>query len=178
MSNYSQIFNAHPTYIDSMYKNYTADPESVDSGWRVFFQGFEFGSGDSDVSSAISSGHVNLSQELKVSELIEAYRVRGHLLSDTNPIRKRRDRKPFLEAEDFGLTEQDMDESYIAGGAIGLPNAKLSEIIDRLELIYSGYIGFEYKHILKREERKWLQDQIEGQDPTNGYGLSIKKKRR
>ena len=50
MKDYSYVFNAHPTFIESMYKNYQQDPASVDDGWRVFFDGFEFSNNGHGVS--------------------------------------------------------------------------------------------------------------------------------
>ena len=91
MKDYSYVYNAHPSYIESMYKNYQQDPSSVDDGWRIFFDGFEFsGNGHSD-----TDGQQNLSanlseKEFGVMSIIYGFRTRGHLLSTTNPLKPRR----------------------------------------------------------------------------------------
>ena len=86
MKDYSYVFNAHPTFIEKMYKEYHQDPNSVDSGWRTFFEGFEF-AGASHDSDAGQNGYLsgNVTKEFGVLSLIHGFRTRGHLLSDTNP---------------------------------------------------------------------------------------------
>ena len=105
MKDYSYVYNAHPAYIESMYKNYQADPTSVDEGWRIFFDGFEFNSNtDSETTGLQSSdGKLLSTKEFGVISLIHGFRSRGHLLSTTNPIKPRKDRKPYLNINDFGL---------------------------------------------------------------------------
>ena len=144
MKDYSYIFKAHSTYIDKMYEQYKTNPEALDSGWRVFFQGFDFGEDENNVASASATSDNKGfdSDELKVVGLINGYRRRGHLLSKTNPIRERRNRRPHLNLEDYGLTQTDLDKKFHAAKEIGYEEAKtLREIIDRLHKIYCGSIG-------------------------------------
>ena len=183
MSDYSYVFNAHPSYIDSMYKKYLTDPDSVEDGWRSFFQGFEFGQSNGHESS--SKGHIsssstsdNLEGEFGVMSIIHGFRDRGHLLSTTNPIRQRRDRRPHLDLADYKLTESDLNKTFSAGNEIGLSKATLQEIIDKLQRIYTGNIGFEYSHIENRAKKMWLRDQIENRPLDSSYGLSHDKKKR
>ena len=163
MKDFSYIYNADPLYIDSIYKEYLRNPESVDSSWKEFFKGFDFAKkySDNGYSEVQHATTVIIQKELAVLSLIQAYRSRGHLLSDTNPIRKRKDRKPFLKLEDFDLEITDPVIRFEAGNEIGLPNAGLDEILNKLNSIYSDKIGFEYLHIESREKRNWLQDKIE-----------------
>lgn len=182
MSDYSYVFNAHPSFIDSMYERYRKDPASVEDGWRTFFQGFEFSAqnGESTVSKG-TNGHAYptvSTKEFGVLSIIHGFRSRGHLLSTTNPIRQRRDRAPHLDLSDYGLTEADLNEVFVAGEEIGLKNATLQQIIDRLNSIYCGNIGFEISHIDNRAKRMWLREKIESLPDTGDYGLSIEKKRR
>ncbi len=176
MKDYSYVFNAHPSFIDSMYKKYKADPSSVEDGWRSFFQGFEFRS--SDEANPLGDHTESLSTEFNVLELINGYRDRGHLLSKTNPIRQRRDRHPDLDLNYFGLSEADLDGSFKAGNQLGLSNASLSQIIDKLNRIYCGPIGFEYTYIEDSDKRRWLQERIETRELSGGYGLEIDQKKR
>ena len=182
MSDYSYVFNAHPSFIDTMYKRYLADPESVEDGWRSFFQGFEFGT--TNGTQAPSNGAVStastedVAAEFGVMSIIHGFRDRGHLLSTTNPIRERRDRRPHLDLTDYKLKESDLHKKFVAGEEIGLKNATLQNIIDRLNKIYTGNIGFEYSHIEDRAKRMWLRDRIENRTLNDSYGLSIDKKKR
>ena len=180
MSDYSYVFNAHPSFIESMYEQYQKDPNSVEDGWRSFFQGFEFaqnGNGNSNGNGASTSGSSTISaKEFGVQSIIHGFRNRGHLLSTTNPIRQRLDRKPHLDLADYQLSEADLDQVFVAGEEIGMKNATLRQIIDKLKSLYAGNIGYEYAHIEDRRKRMWLRDKIENQ--PNGYNLSLDKKRR
>ena len=179
MSDFSFIANAHPSYIESMYEKYQLSPEAVDSSWRAFFKGFDFAlssNGHSSPTEAVTSAAIV--KEFQVLSLIKAFRNRGHLLSDTNPIRQRRDRRPNLNIEDFDLGESDMETIFAAGRECGLENATLREIIAHLKRIYCGHIGFEYHHIRDRNKRRWLRERIESLHPDNNYDIPVDKKRR
>ena len=189
MKDYSYVFNAHPSFIDDMYAKYANDPDSVEEGWRVFFEGFEFGNqapsngnGALGVASAGTSSTTNplfsSNKEFAAYSIISGFRRRGHLLSTTNPIRTRRDRKPHLSLADYGLSEGDLETKFVASEEIGLKDATLQQIIDKCRKVYGGNIGFEYAHIENREKRVWLREQIEGRDLADGFGLSLDRKKR
>ena len=115
MADYSFVFNAHPTFIESMYEQYQKNPESVEEGWRVFFKGFDFGNngnGAATATSGTAASSATLEKERQVWSLIKAYRNRGHLRSTTNPIKQRRDRRPHLDLADFGLSEADLNTVF------------------------------------------------------------------
>ncbi|MBK7523557.1 MAG: 2-oxoglutarate dehydrogenase E1 component [Saprospiraceae bacterium] len=177
MSKFSYVFNAHPAYIESIYKQYLQDPASVEEGWRVFFEGFDFGLNDmsgraSEIDTQISS------KEFGVMSIIHGFRSRGHLLSTTNPIMTRRDRKPHLDLFDYGLSESDLNSVFKAGEEIGLVNATLQQILDRLRVVYCGNLGIEYAHIENREKRMWLREKMENSRKDGSYGLPLDKKLR
>ena len=179
---YSYISNAHPGYIDAMYKQYQENPEGVPAGWKEFFQGFDFAvsSGAADKAGSIeqSMSSEKLYKEFAVLGLIHGYRQRGHLMSTTNPVRKRRFRFPNIDLQNFGLADADLSERFAAGAEINLPNATLSEIRDRLNEIYCGNIGFEFAHIEHRDKRMWLRNKIESLQPKKSYGLALSDKKR
>lgn len=177
MSDYSYIFNAHPTYIDAMYKTYKENPETLDDGWRTFFQGFEFAASQNGNGQATAKSGTMDNREFNALAIIFAFRNRGHLLSTTNPIRERKDRRPNLDLEDYHLSELDLGEVFHVGEEIGLKNATLQQIIDHLKKIYCGNIGFEYAYIEDREKRIWLREQIES-NLANGFQFDGKKKQR
>jgi len=187
MRDYSYVFNAHPTFIDKMYEKYAMDAASVEDGWRLFFEGFEFGhtngSNGTTVSANRSNGSVSrelsdVNKEFSVMSIIHGYRNRGHLLSSTNPIRNRRDRDPHLNISDYNLAEDDLDQKFVSGYEIGMGESTLREIIAKCEELYTGNIGYEYTYIENREKRMWLRDKIENRTLAKDYGHDIKKKKR
>ncbi len=182
MSDYSHVFNAHPSFIEAMYQQYLDDPQSIEQGWRLFFEGFDFASlsanGNGASANGVSSGTEKIDKrEFRVLSLIKAYRNRGHLESKTNPIRERKDRKALLALKDFNLSEADYDAKFMIGKEIGMENATLREIEARLKQIYTTSIGYEYHSIQDREKRRWLREKIERRS-YHDKGLSIEKKRR
>ncbi len=177
MKDYSYVYNAHPNFVDSLYKRYQISPEELEDGWRLFFEGFEF-AGKNGHKAIVADVPTEILKELGVLSLIQGFRSRGHLLSTTNPIRTRRDRKPHLDLTDYNLSDADLQERFAAGIEIGLENGTLSQIIDRLKNIYTGNIGFEYVHIENREKRTWLKEKIEQRDTSIGYGHTLTSKKR
>jgi 2-oxoglutarate dehydrogenase E1 component len=179
MKDYSYVYNAHPSYIESMYKIYQQDPKSVDEGWRVFFDGFEFSANDNASSDTdeTSISHNISAKEFGVMSIIHGFRGRGHLLATTNPIRERKDRQPHLELADYALDENDLNKVFLAGEEIGMKNATLALILDKLRVIYCGNMGVEYAHIENREKRMWLKQKLEHRSFDGSFGLSIEKKK-
>jgi 2-oxoglutarate dehydrogenase E1 component len=88
-----------------------------------------------------------LQKELSVYQLIQAYRKKGHLIAKTNPIRERKDRRANLSLSNYGLTEGDLETSFHTGKVIGMPDAKLKDIIAHLQLCYTSSVGVEYSSI-------------------------------
>ncbi len=171
MKDFSYITHSHPAYIESLYKDFVQNPESVDPEFRKFFEGFDFavsaqGSNGqhaeasvSQPASAPSSG--DLTKEFGVYNLIRAYRKVGHLVAKTNPIRPRKDRGAKLDYRNFGLEEADLKRNFAAGHVLGLEKAPLQDIIDRLETIYCGAVGVEYKYMVGHERHDWLEREVE-----------------
>ncbi len=186
MEKYSFISNAHPAFIENLYKQYQLDPESVEPDWHAFFKGFEYGenSPELNVNGVKLNGKISntisedIQKEFGVMGIIHGYRDRGHLLSDTNPIKPRKDRKPFLDISDYGLVEGDLDKTFKASIELGMVNGTLREILERLQAIYCGKIGFEIQHIENREQRIWLREKIETSASKKDFGISLEKKKR
>ncbi|MEM6379644.1 MAG: thiamine pyrophosphate-dependent enzyme, partial [Bacteroidota bacterium] len=184
MSDFSFIANAHPSYIEEMYQKYQQSPESVEASWRSFFKGFDYAAGSTNghAKAAPVSADPNQAdenKEIQVAALIKAFRNRGHLLSTTNPIRQRKDRRPNLSLKDFGLGPADMDKQFDVGNEIiGLGKATLREIVDHMNRVYCGNIGFEYHHIEDRAKRRWIRERIESHHPNRNFDIPIEKKKR
>src|SRR5690349_1822118 len=100
-------------------------------------------------------------KEARVIELINAYRVRGHLIADIDPLHALPLLyHPELDIETYGLTIWDLDRLFITGGLGGTETATLREILDILQRAYCGKVGTEYRHIQSKEEKLWLREQI------------------
>jgi 2-oxoglutarate dehydrogenase E1 component len=187
MDKYSYVANAQVSYIDELYQSYKQNPDSVDSSWQKFFEGFDFslqkygeqnGNGNNAVGTAktsLVSGTVS-EKESQVRYLIHAYRSRAHLKSKTNPVRERKDRKALLDLKDFGLTESDLDLVFEAGNEIGIGPATLRKIIEALKHIYEGTIGFEYMYIREPETLEWFKNKVEKESLS--FNPSIDEKKR
>jgi 2-oxoglutarate dehydrogenase E1 component len=122
--------------------------------------------------------HEHALRQARVMELINAYRVRGHLVADIDPLHA----LPLLyhqelDIETYGLTIWDLDRVFITGGLGGTETATLREILDILQRAYCGKVGTEYRHIQSKEEKLWLREQIRREfvhpDPINA---EIKKR--
>lgn len=170
MKDFSYITQSHPAYIESLYKDYVQNPESIDPEFRKFFEGFDFavssgvnghaGTAGEPISGVSIEGK-QLIKEFAVYTLILAYRKKGHLVATTNPIRKRKDRGANLDLDYFGLSDADLQQTFVAGKFIGLENATLQQILDRLRRIYCGHIGVEYQYVFDQQRLDWLQNEIE-----------------
>lgn len=158
MDKISYVGNADVNAIDHLYKSYQQDPESVDIGWRRFFEGFEFSKTSYDDNNEIPE---NFQKELKVINLISGYRTRGHLFTKTNPVRDRRQYQPTLAIENFGLEASDLDTVFKAGEEIGIGAATLRDIINHLEKTYCQSIGIEFMYMREPDRIKWMLNAIE-----------------
>ena len=105
--------------------------------------------------------HEQTIKESRVIELINAYRVRGHLIADIDPLHAMPLLyHPELDIETYGLTIWDLDREFITGGLGGQESATLREILEILQRAYCGKVGVEYRHIQSKEEKLWIREQI------------------
>jgi 2-oxoglutarate dehydrogenase E1 component len=159
MDTYSYISNANPAFIEDLYTKYKTDPQSVDEKWRAFFEGFDF-FGTVETNGGAPASSIS-AKEIAVTKLIEAYRSRGHLISDTNPVRERRQHKADLALSYFGLTQDDLDTPFEAGAEIGIGTAPLKTILDHLQETYCKAIGVEFMYCQNEKLREWLIKEME-----------------
>ena len=110
----------------------------------------------------------------RVQELIHAYRVRGHLMADTNPLEVTQRKHPDLDINLHGLTLWDLERDFPTGGFGGKPRMKLRDILGKLRDAYCRTVGTEYMHIQDPEERHWLQDRIEIPHPRAEHDEQIR----
>lgn len=176
MESFSYIANAEPAYIESLYHAYLQDPERIDPEWRKFFAGFDFATENFTNGSLSGTSVGELAKELKLWNLINAYREKGHLIATTNPLRPRKDRGAHLLLSDFGFAETDLDTPFATGTLMGLPGATLRKILAQLQRTYCGNLGYEYTYVIDPVERLWLQEHIE--TTAGNPNFSIEKKKR
>jgi len=112
----------------------------------------------------ISTSHDDeISKQARILELIHAYRVRGHMMADTDPLEYRQRSHPDLEVESHGLTLWDLDREFATGsfGGEGRRFMKLRHILGILRDSYCRTTGIEYMHIMDPEQRRWIQERVE-----------------
>lgn len=162
--------NNNPEYIEEIYKDYLQNPESVDAGWRKFFEGFEFARKNYEVEDNVSSS------EYKVINLIEDYRKRGHLFTKTNPVRTRRQYSPTLDIQNYGLEAKDLEQTFQAGNKLGMGAAKLKDIISVLDQTYCGSVAVEYVYIRNTDQVAWLKERMESVKNTPDFTQERKQR--
>ncbi|KJK59820.1 multifunctional oxoglutarate decarboxylase/oxoglutarate dehydrogenase thiamine pyrophosphate-binding subunit/dihydrolipoyllysine-residue succinyltransferase subunit [Saccharothrix sp. ST-888] len=97
----------------------------------------------------------------RVMELIHSYRVRGHLMADTDPLEYKQRKHPDLDVVSHGLTLWDLEREFAVGGFGGQKMMKLRDILGLLRNTYCRTVGVEYMHIQDPKQRKWLQERLE-----------------
>ncbi len=172
MNRLSFISNMSGEAIDELYLQYTKNPESIDPQWQYFFKGFEFAQAHYPIND--NAADTISAKEFNVINLIHAYRQRGHLFTNTNPVRQRRKYHPTLSIANFNLNENDLKLQFKSGENIGLKNATLKNIINHLNKTYCQSIGVEYLYIRKPEEVEWLRNKMENSQNTPNFNKTEK----
>ncbi len=180
----SFLDGANAAYLAELYALYEADPSSLGPEWQSFFaslgddaaavladaKGPSWGIGRTTLPiTAPPSGALTQQQALDAARdtlgarmLIRAYRTRGHLIAQLDPLRLiDRGEHPELNPATYGFTKADYTRPIYIGGALGFEFANLRQVLDVLNKAYAGSIGFEYMHISDPEQRAWMQERIE-----------------
>ncbi len=118
------------------------------------------------------------SKETRVQELINAYRVRGHLMADIDPLEYQQRTHPDLDVLTHGLSLWDLDREFNTGGFGGKSKMLVRDVLKILRDTYCRTVGIEYMHIHNPEERQWMQEQLERpyQKPSHDQQLRILEK--
>ncbi|MCQ1056568.1 2-oxoglutarate dehydrogenase E1 component [Photobacterium sp. DNB23_23_1] len=178
----SHLAGANATYVEELYELYLSDPELVDEKWRHVFSELpvvnetvveqphsrvrdyfrRLAKETTHLSATVSDPDVDAKQ-VKVLQLINAYRFRGHQHANLDPLGLwQQERVSDLDPEYHNLTVDDFNETFNVGSfAIGQETMKLSELYDALKKTYCGSIGAEYMHITNTDEKRWLQQRLE-----------------
>ena len=183
----SQLSGANAAYLEDLYQQFLENPEQCSDQWRHYFESIasERSSGEEPDHAAIRQafkeitkqpryaattmapgtghGRRHEEQQVRVLQLINAYRFRGHQRADTDPLRLREiPDLPELDLDYHGLDQVNQDTVFETGSLSGHGKVKLGEIITRLNKNYCGSIGSEYMHITITEEKRWIQERLEG----------------
>jgi 2-oxoglutarate dehydrogenase E1 component len=176
MKDFQYITNAHPSYIENLYNDFVTNPDSVDADMRKFFEGFDFAVGNGMVgngkataetngvaaaSSASTISVGNLDKEFSVYQLIQSYRKKGHLIANTNPLKKRKDRHAGLELSNFNLTDADLNTEFDASKFLNLGKTSLQNIVAHLQKSYTHHVGVEYSALNDIKKIQWLANEME-----------------
>lgn len=181
------LFGANSVFIEELYEKYQQDPRSVGEDWQRFFGQLgnepvhhpSWGNGRSAVIGQVSeedapkkkAGGDKLSKQdvlqaakdsARALMLIRAYRVRGHLMADLDPLHQEQTPyHPELDHESYGFTEDDLDRPIFLDGVLGYETATMREILSIVKRAYCGKIGTEFMHISDAEKKSWVQQRIE-----------------
>ncbi|MET9345383.1 multifunctional oxoglutarate decarboxylase/oxoglutarate dehydrogenase thiamine pyrophosphate-binding subunit/dihydrolipoyllysine-residue succinyltransferase subunit [Streptomyces termitum] len=103
----------------------------------------------------------DVTKAARVFELIHSYRVRGHVMADTDPLEYKQRKHPDLDITEHGLTLWDLEREFAVGGFAGKSMMKLRDILGVLRDSYCRTTGIEFMHIQDPKQRKWIQDRVE-----------------
>ncbi|MDR7134457.1 2-oxoglutarate dehydrogenase E1 component [Lysobacter niastensis] len=191
----SSQLGANAAYIEDLYEQYLVSPDSVGPKWKTYFDGLKGReAGDVPHSAVIdqiaeaarqaSRGVVAATgagagdeRERQVGRLITAYRSRGHLAADIDPLGLWQ--KP--EAPDLGLafhrlSESDLKAEFSTGGVGGHDRMKLGDLLNLLKATYTGPVGAEFMHITDAEQRRWVYERLEKAGGKFGRTAEDKKR--
>jgi 2-oxoglutarate dehydrogenase E1 component/2-oxoglutarate decarboxylase len=117
----------------------------------------------------------DLDKATRVMELIHAYRVRGHLMADTDPLEFKVRTHPDLDVVNHGLTLWDLDREFPVGGFAGQRVMKLRDVLGVLRDAYCRNVGIEYMHIQDPDQRRWIQEHVEkkAEQPDRALQLHV-----
>lgn len=177
----SHLAGANATYVEELYELYLSDPDLVSEEWKRVFEGLPKQSDAAEQPHsrvrdyfrrlAKETKHYNVqvsdpdvdAKQVKVLQLINAYRFRGHEAANLDPLGLwKRDTVAELNPDFHTLTEDDFDETFNVGSfAIGQETMVLRDLHKALQQTYCGSIGAEYMHMTNTEQKRWIQQRLE-----------------
>ena len=193
----SHVSGSNVHYVEALYEQYLADPASVPEEWRSYFEQLPDVAGNSgrDIplspvrdqfqqlarmrrsTAAVPVDSDESKKQVKVLQLINAYRFRGHQKADIDPLKLRAQAHvPDLDLSFHQLSEADLDTEFQTGSFfLGLDKAPLREIVEALEQTYCRSIGCEIMHIVDTEEKRWLQQRFESVRSAPTFSDDVRK---
>jgi 2-oxoglutarate dehydrogenase E1 component len=184
----SSQLGANAGYIEDLYEQYLVDPDSVPAKWKAYFDGFKGREAGDVPHSAVIHGialagrraargvapagsDAGDDRDRAVGKLLTAYRSRGHLAADLDPLAMAaKPEAPDLTLGFHHLSESDLDREFSTGGVAGRERMKLRDLLALLKSTYTGSIGAEFMHITDAEQRRWMYQRLE--TAAGDYGQS------
>lgn len=146
---------ANPFFVEEIYEKYLSNPNDVEASWYFSFSG-------QAPTKKLTQGMEAPSDELRIYNLIEAYRFYGHLKAKINPISIKEPSEPEeLKLENLGFSSADLTTSFPTCGLMNQETAPLQSILETLQSIYCNRIGIEYMGLGNPQLEQWIQGQIE-----------------
>ncbi|MDH4284057.1 MAG: 2-oxoglutarate dehydrogenase E1 component [Gallionellaceae bacterium] len=195
MRDTSLLFGLNDVFIEGLYEDYLAAPESIPAEWRTYFDALQAGAGASHdmAHSPIQRAFAALPQmraqsaatpdinygrkQAGVLQLINAYRSLGVHVADLDPLKRHAiPEMAELDPASYGLGEADMETVFEAGQAAGLQRMTLREILRVLRQAYCGSTGLEYMHISDVAQKRWLQQRIENLHDAPGSFVEVRRR--
>ena len=152
-------------FYDEIFKDLNVPLRPVE--WMTDYQPGAFNGGGTTTE--------EIEKQARVLQLINLYRVRGHLIANLDPLGSKTTYHPELDPATYKFTLWDLDRKFITGGFSGMNNASLREILQNLQNTYCDKIGAEYMHIQNPVEKAWLQSKMEPVQNVPDFSLEIKK---
>ncbi len=117
-----------------------------------------------------------IEKQARILQLINMYRVRGHLIANLNPLSNTAAYHEELDPAYYGFSVWDYDRYFITGTLAGSETATLREILEIMHKTYCEKIGVEYMHIQNHDEKEWLQQKMEPKRNTPDFDAKYKKR--
>ena len=152
-------------FYDEIFKDLNIPLRPVE--WMTDYQPGTFNGGGTSTE--------EIEKQARVLQLINLYRVRGHLIANLDPLGSKTTYHPELDPATYKFTLWDLDRKFITGGFSGMNNASLREILQNLQQTYCDKIGAEYMHIQNPVEKAWLQSKMEPVQNIPDFSLEMKK---
>ena len=190
----SFLGNNSSEFIEELYAQYITNPQGLTEEWKEFFKGLKDNKeliintvngpswspkkkkkftringekiNDQFVDNVDISGiKENAKNSIRVSTLTRAYRIRGHMIANLDPLSLlKREEHSELKPETYGLSKKDENKKIFLDGTLGMETSNIKEIIKSLREIYCGNIGYEFMHMADPKERSWIRERIEGKE--------------
>src|SRR3989441_11788012 len=154
--------------IEENYRRWQENPESVDSGWSAFFEGFELGNLPQRDGAAIAEAEAReAALQTRVDGLVYSYCSLGHTIARVDPLAEKPPQNPLLSLPELGFSESDLDLRVSTKFFLDNRPMTLRELVAGLERIYADSIGSEFMHIQDPRIREWGRRRVETRPPKH-----------
>ncbi len=182
------LFGANSVFVEEMYARYLQNPASVDASWKEYFSSLGdtgeifypdwapkthkiIGAEDASLAKPIDKGMKPaasvvdaraIQDSISAQRLIHAYRVRGHLIANLDPLQQEAVKyHPELDPKNYGFSESDYHRPIELNGTLGKEKATVAEILDIVKQTYCSTFAVEFMHIQFPEQKQWIQERVE-----------------